>query len=166
MKKNFDIRLAALREYLRSLSADETVFIVEGGGEFRTAEDAFTYLRKYGAVTPDGKRIVLYPHPVEGVDPLSLSLYQMIDEAIEQGKLELPELESDDLCKYSDKISAESLMMRRPTPGASIGGRSSVRIMISGTAPLRRSCASATKRRAARRLKRMNASGTAGTAIS
>ena len=77
MKKNFDIRLAALREYLRLLSADETVFIVEGGGEFRTAEDAFTYLRKYGAVTPDGKRIVLYPHPVEGIDPLSLSLYQM-----------------------------------------------------------------------------------------
>ena len=29
MKKNFDIRLAALREYLRLLSADETVFIVE-----------------------------------------------------------------------------------------------------------------------------------------
>lgn len=97
MKKNFDIRLAALREYLRSLSADETVFIVEGGGEFRTAEDMFTYLRKYGAVTPDGKRIVLYPHPVEGVDPLSLSLYQMIDEAIEQGKLKLPELESDEI---------------------------------------------------------------------
>lgn len=97
MKKNFDIRLAALREYLRSLSADETVFIVEGGGEFRTAEDAFTHLRKHGAMTPDGKRIVLYPHPVEGVDPLSLSLYQMLDEAIEQGKLELPELESDEV---------------------------------------------------------------------
>ena len=97
MKKNFDIRLAALREYLKSLSADETVFIVEGGGEFRTAEDAFTYLRKYGTVTPDGKRIVLYPPPVEGVDPLSLSLYQMIDEAIEHGKLELPELESDEI---------------------------------------------------------------------
>ena len=97
MNKNFDIRLAALREYLRSLSADETVFIVEGGSEFRTAEDAFTYLREHGAVTPDGKRIVLYPHPVEGVDPLSLSLYQMLDEAIEQGKLELPELESDEV---------------------------------------------------------------------
>ena len=97
MKKNFDIRLAALREYLRSLSADETVFIVEGGGEFRTAEDAFTYLREHGAVTPDGKRIVLYPHPVEGIDPLSLSLYQMLDEAIERGKLELPELESDEI---------------------------------------------------------------------
>lgn len=60
----------------------------------------------------------------------------------------------------------EILMMRRPTPGASIGGRSSVRITISGTAPLLRSCASATKRRAARRLKRTNANGTAATATS
>ena len=50
--------------------------------------------------------------------------------------------------------------------GGVIGGRSSVRITISGTAPLLRSCASATKRRAARRLKRMNASGTAATATS
>ncbi len=90
-------RLAALQEYLKSLSADETVFIVEGGGEYRTAEDAFTYLREHGVMTPDGKRIVMYPHPVEGVDPLSLSLYQMLDEAIEQGKLELPELESDEV---------------------------------------------------------------------
>ena len=97
MKKNFDIRLATLREYLKSLSADETVFIVEGGSEFRTTEDAFTYLRKHGAVTQDGKRIVLYPHPIEGVDPLSLSLYQLIDEAVERGKLELPELESDEI---------------------------------------------------------------------
>ena len=97
MRKNYDIRLAALREYLKSLSADETVFIVEGGGEFRTAEDAFTYLRKHGAVTPDGKRIVLYPHPVDGVDALSLSLYEMLDEAIERGKLELPALESDEI---------------------------------------------------------------------
>ena len=32
MKKNFDIRLAALREYLKLLSADETVFIaIEAG---------------------------------------------------------------------------------------------------------------------------------------
>lgn len=99
MKKNFDIRLTALREYLRSLSADETTFIVEGGGEYHTTEDPFNYLMQHGAFTHDGKRIVLYPHPVEGVDPLSLSLYQMLDEAIEQGKLELPELESDDLCK-------------------------------------------------------------------
>ena len=97
MKKNFDIRLAALREYLKSLSADETTFVVEGGGEYHTKEDPFNYLMQHGAFTHDGKCIVLYPHPVEGVDPLSLSLYQMLDEAIERGKLELPELKSDEI---------------------------------------------------------------------
>ena len=89
-------RLAALREYLKNRSADETVFIVEGSKEFRTKQDAFAYLREHGAYTPDGRRIVLYPHPVEGVDPLSLSLYQMLDEAVENGRLDLPEeMESD-----------------------------------------------------------------------
>ena len=91
-------RLAALREYLKDRSADESVFIVEGGGEFHTRLDAFTYLRERGAYTPDGRRIVLYPHPIEGVDGLSLSLYQMLDEAVETGHLNLPEeLESDPL---------------------------------------------------------------------
>lgn len=94
--KNFDVRLAALRDFLKSRSAGDTVFIVNGGGEFHTREDPFNYLRKHGAYTPDGQRIVLYPHPVEGVDPLSLSLYQLIDEAVEHGKLELPELEGDE----------------------------------------------------------------------
>ena len=88
-------RLAALREYLKDRSADETIFIVEGGGEFHTRLDAFTYLRERGAYTPDGRRIVLYPHPIEGVDGLSLSLYQLIDAAVENGRLELPKLESD-----------------------------------------------------------------------
>lgn len=97
MKKNFDIRLAALREYLRSLSADETVFIVEGGGEFHTSEDPFSYLLEHGAYTPDGTRIVLFPHSIEGVDLLSLSLYQLIDEAVEKGRLTLPELKSDEI---------------------------------------------------------------------
>lgn len=97
MKKNFDIRLAALREYLKSLSADETVFIVEGGGEYHTKEDPFSYLLEHGAYTHDGRRIVLFPHPIEGVDPLSLSLYQLIDEAVEEGRLTLPALESDEI---------------------------------------------------------------------
>ena len=89
-------RLAALREYLKNRSAAETVFVVEGGKEFHTKQDAFAYLREHGAYTPDGRRIVLYPHPVEGVDPLSLSLYQMLDEAVENGRLDLPEeMESD-----------------------------------------------------------------------
>lgn len=90
-------RLAALREYVATLAADKTTFIVEGGREFYTDKDPFTYLLEHGAYTPDGRRIVLYPHPVEGVDALSLSFYQMIDEAIEAGKLELPEPESDEL---------------------------------------------------------------------
>ena len=90
-------RLAALRSYLETLSADKTTFIVEGGREFYTDKDPVTYLLEHGAHTPDGRRIVLYPHPVEGVDALSLSFYQLIDEAIEAGKLELPEPGSDEL---------------------------------------------------------------------
>ena len=90
-------RLAALRRYLKTLSADKTTFIVEGGAEYHTKEDPFSYLMQHGAYTHDGRRIVLYPHPVEGVDPLSLSLYQMLDEAVERGKLELPALESDEI---------------------------------------------------------------------
>ena len=90
-------RLSALRDYLKTMSADETTFIVAGGGEFHTKQDPFSYLWEHGAYTPDGRRMVLYPHPVEGVDPLSLSFYQLIDEAIEAGRLELPALESDDV---------------------------------------------------------------------
>lgn len=91
-------RLAALRGYLQTLSADGTTFICEGGEEFHTKEDAATYLMEHGAYTPDGKRIVLYPHPVESVDGLSLSLFQLIDEAVETGRLFLPHiLESDEV---------------------------------------------------------------------
>lgn len=94
---SIDHRLSALREYLETISGNETTFILEGGKEYKTREDVFDYLRQHGAYTPDGRRIVLYPHPVKGVDPLSLSLYQLIDEAIERGTLELSalELESD-----------------------------------------------------------------------
>ena len=94
-----ETRLAALREFLKSRTDGETVFIVEGGGEYHTKEDPFNYLMQHGAYTPDGTRIVLFPHSIEGIDPLSLSLYQLIDEAVERGRLTLPELESDDLCK-------------------------------------------------------------------
>ena len=97
MRKNYDIRLATLRGYLESLSADETTFIVEGGAEYHTKEDPFNYLMQHGAYTHDGRRIVLYPHPIENIDPLSLSLYQLIDEAVEKGRLTLPELESDEI---------------------------------------------------------------------
>ena len=92
-----ETRLAALRDFLKTRSAGDTVFIVEGGGEYHTKVDPFNHLMQHGAYTHDGRRIVLYPHPVEGVDPLSLSLYQMLDEAIERGKLGLPTLESDEI---------------------------------------------------------------------
>ena len=91
-----ETRLAALRDFLKSRTDGETVFIVEGG-EYHAKEDPFSYLLKHGAYTHDGRRIVLYPHPSEGVDGLSRSFYQLIDEAIERGKLELPELESDEI---------------------------------------------------------------------
>ena len=64
---------------------------------YRTTESKYQMCEIGMFRSPDGKRIVLYPHPVEGIDPLSLSLYQMLDEAIERGKLELPELESDEI---------------------------------------------------------------------
>jgi hypothetical protein len=92
-----DARLASLRKFLESHASGETVFIVEGGGEFHTSEDPFSYLLEHGAYTHDGRRIVLFPHPIEGVDPLSLSLYQLIDEAVEEGRLTLPALESDEI---------------------------------------------------------------------
>ena len=92
-----DARLASLRKFLESHASGETVFIVEGGGEYCTKEDPFSYLLEHGAYTPDGKRIILFPHPVEGLDALSISLYEMLDEAIERGKLELPTLESDEI---------------------------------------------------------------------
>ena len=86
-----------MREFLKSHASGETVFIVEGGAEYHAKEDAFSYLLKHGAYTHDGRRIVLFPHPIEGVDPLSLSLYQLIDEAVEKGRLTLPELKSDEI---------------------------------------------------------------------
>ena len=53
-------RLAALREYLKSLSADETTFIVEGGGEFHTSEDPFSYLLEHGAYTPTARALFFF----------------------------------------------------------------------------------------------------------
>ncbi len=93
-------RIAALESYVKGLQPGMTTFLLEDGTEFHTPMGAFEYLYMYGAVTPTGKRIAFYPHPVEGVDGLTLSLYQLIDEAVEMGRLELPELESDTVERY------------------------------------------------------------------
>lgn len=90
-------RLRAISAYLEEQQPSITTFITENGTEFHTTFEPFEYLRQHGVYTPGGQRIVLYPHPVEGIDGLSLSLYQMIDEAIEKGGVELPNLESDEV---------------------------------------------------------------------
>lgn len=95
MNSSTKARLAALDAFLKSRQGKTTLFILEGGAEFCTKQDPFGYLLEHGAFTPDGRRIVKYPHPVEGVDPLSLALYEMLDEAVERGKLELPDVEGD-----------------------------------------------------------------------
>lgn len=87
-------RLEALRAFLDSRTTEETVFVVDGGDEFRTPLDPWEYLLKHGVYTPEGERIVKYPHPVHGIDPLSLSLYELIDEAIERGKVDFPDPET------------------------------------------------------------------------
>ena len=89
-------RIAALEAYVAGLNPELTTFLLEDGTEFHTPLGPFEYLYQYGVVTPTGKRIAFYPHPLEGVDGLSLSLYQMIDEAIATGKTAFPELESDE----------------------------------------------------------------------
>ena len=90
-------RLLTLEKYVSGLQPEPTIFIAEDGSEFETPLSPEEYLLKYGAYTPNGQRIVRYPHPVEGVDSLSLSLYEMIDEAVKIGKLVYPDLESDEL---------------------------------------------------------------------
>lgn len=75
---------AMLRKY--QAAQRPTVFVLENGSAFVTDRDPMDYLIKNGVETPKG-RIVAYPHPVNGVDPLSLSLYELIDEGIQQGGL-------------------------------------------------------------------------------
>lgn len=75
---------AMLRKY--QTAQRPTVFLLEDGSTFATDRDPMDYLIVNGVETPRG-RIVAYPHPVDGVDPLSLSLYELIDEGIQQGGL-------------------------------------------------------------------------------
>lgn len=67
-------RIAALESYVKGLRPDMITFLLEDGTEFNTPLGAFEYLYEHGAVTPTGKRIAFYPHPVEGVDELSFLL--------------------------------------------------------------------------------------------
>ena len=89
--KRFTEKITLLQEFFKARS-DKTRFLVEGGKEFYTHQDPIDYIYTHGAFAPDGRRIIAYPHPVEGVDALSMSLYEFIDEAVERGSIEWPEL--------------------------------------------------------------------------
>lgn len=84
-------RLAALQEYRNEQKPSMTRFITDDGKTFCTELGAFEYLYKHGAYTPNGQRLVSYIHPHEDVDPLSMSLYELIDEAVTVEFLNLPE---------------------------------------------------------------------------
>ena len=73
-----------------------TVFLLESGETFTTEMDPVDYLVRCGVETPKG-RIAAYPHEVEGVDGLSRSLYELIDDGIRKGGLAdlLDDVESD-----------------------------------------------------------------------
>ena len=75
---------AAIQEYQRARKP--TVFLLDTGAVFVTDADPIEYLMKNGVETTKG-RIVEYPHQIEGLDALSLSLYELIDDGIRRGGL-------------------------------------------------------------------------------
>ena len=93
-----DGRIRRLEEIIQDYIAAQrpTLFLLESGETFTTAMDPFDYLARCGVETPKG-RIVAYPHEVEGVDGLSRSLYELVDDGIRQGGFAdlLDDLESD-----------------------------------------------------------------------
>ena len=62
------------------------VFVLENGTEYKV-DDPIEYLFIHGVDTPQG-RIVGYKHPESGVDALTLSIYETIDDAIQNGGLQ------------------------------------------------------------------------------
>jgi len=72
-----------------------TVFLLEDGSEFETNTDPVDYLVKHGTDTPNGK-IASYPHPRD-VDPLSDSLYEFINDAIQNGGIDFGNTVGDEL---------------------------------------------------------------------
>ncbi len=91
-----DSRIRKLDAFVREYrdAQRNTVFLLEDGSRFVTKDSPLTYLIEHGVQTPRG-RIAAWPHEIKGMDSLSLSLCQMIDDGIAAGGIELPDLESD-----------------------------------------------------------------------
>lgn len=83
-----DSRIRRLETIIKDRVASRqlTVFLLETGDIYSTSMDPVAYLMTQGVETPKG-RIVACPHETEGVDALSLSLYELIEEGIRQGGL-------------------------------------------------------------------------------
>ncbi|MFR1358733.1 MAG: hypothetical protein ACLSBB_16105 [Ruthenibacterium lactatiformans] len=94
-------RLAALREYIKGISANKTTFIVEGGAEFYTDLDAFEYLRYMEHIRRTGSELccILTPWRVDGLPVL----YEMLDEAIKLDGLNF-QTESDDMNEIKPRL--------------------------------------------------------------
>lgn len=90
--QGIEARLARLREAIEGRAGPQTTFEIEGGGVFHTSEDPLAYIRERGSRTPDGRRIVAWKRPEGRHDPLSQSLIDLVDAAIERGGFPWPEV--------------------------------------------------------------------------
>lgn len=61
------------------------LFKLERGGSFRAECDPLSYLLQNGVETPRGRIVGIDP-PAGDIDPLSASLYETINEVINDGK--------------------------------------------------------------------------------
>lgn len=83
--QNIESRLERLQRSVEGRTGPQTTFEIEGGDVFRTSEDPLAYIHERRLRTPDGRRIVGWKRPEGRHDPLSQSLIDLIDEAIERG---------------------------------------------------------------------------------
>mgnify|MGYP006934511816 CR=1 FL=1 len=83
--QGIEARLARLREAIEGRAGPQTVFTCEDGTAFRAEREPLTYIHEHGSRTLDGRRIVGWKRPAGRHDPLSQSLIDLVDAAIERG---------------------------------------------------------------------------------
>lgn len=77
-----EARLERLQKAVQSRTEPLTIFEVEDGTAFRTERLPLDYLRRCGAITPSGQKIMGWKRPKEAMDPLSSSLCDLVDAVI------------------------------------------------------------------------------------
>lgn len=66
-----------------------TTFVLEDGSPFITDLDPLQYLMEHGVQTPRG-RIVAYACDKKGADPITLAIYEEIENGIKNGGIDIP----------------------------------------------------------------------------